>query len=215
MTQAACDAIDALGAFTGQTTFTPNKTCDLVECIRHTGACCDGTPKAVHCTPSTDTAPIYPEACDDLNQTWVKGVGCDPDPCPALTLGACCDTLFGTCTDNETRVSCGDTTSEPTDQRVFTLDGTCDERGGNTPCDAVLGACCDKDPFGRCWDITFAECNALSSGKGEWTKLGSCATTPCVHNAIPTVSEWGIAVLTLLLLVGAKVYFGRRQTAAA
>lgn len=33
--------------------------------------------------------------------------------------------------------------------------------------------------------------------------------------AIPTVSEWGIAVLTLLLLTGAKVSFGRRQVGVA
>jgi len=32
---------------------------------------------------------------------------------------------------------------------------------------------------------------------------------------IPTVSEWGLVVLTLLLLTGAKVFFGRRQVAAA
>ena len=32
---------------------------------------------------------------------------------------------------------------------------------------------------------------------------------------IPTVSEWGLVVLTLLLLIGAKIYFGRRQTPTA
>ncbi len=33
------------------------------------------------------------------------------------------------------------------------------------------------------------------------------------ETVIPTVSEWGIAVLCLLLLVGAKVYFGRVRAA--
>jgi len=33
--------------------------------------------------------------------------------------------------------------------------------------------------------------------------------------AIPTVSDWGLVVLTLLLLIGAKIYFGRRDTATA
>jgi len=31
--------------------------------------------------------------------------------------------------------------------------------------------------------------------------------------AIPTVSQWGLVVLTLLLLIGAKIYFARRRTA--
>ncbi|MCH8147615.1 MAG: IPTL-CTERM sorting domain-containing protein [Planctomycetes bacterium] len=33
---------------------------------------------------------------------------------------------------------------------------------------------------------------------------------PGCKNAIPTVSEWGLIVLTLLLLTGAKVHFGRK-----
>lgn len=32
---------------------------------------------------------------------------------------------------------------------------------------------------------------------------------------IPTVSQWGLVVMTLLLLVGAKVYFGRRKPTQA
>jgi len=32
---------------------------------------------------------------------------------------------------------------------------------------------------------------------------------------IPTVSEWGLVILTLLLLTGAKVFFGRRRVEAA
>ena len=36
----------------------------------------------------------------------------------------------------------------------------------------------------------------------------------CPSN-IPTVSEWGLVVLTLLLLVVAKVYFGRGHRASA
>jgi len=35
----------------------------------------------------------------------------------------------------------------------------------------------------------------------------------CV-GAIPTVSQWGLLVLALLLMVGAKIYFGRRTATA-
>jgi len=37
-----------------------------------------------------------------------------------------------------------------------------------------------------------------------------CDEIKCWHNPIPTVSEWGLVVMTLLLLTGAKVYFGWR-----
>ena len=33
---------------------------------------------------------------------------------------------------------------------------------------------------------------------------------PCPQDAIPTVSEWGLVIMALLLLVAGKVYFGRR-----
>jgi hypothetical protein len=36
----------------------------------------------------------------------------------------------------------------------------------------------------------------------------------CFDTIIPTVSEWGLVVLTLLLLTGAKIYFSRRQAIA-
>jgi len=42
-----------------------------------------------------------------------------------------------------------------------------------------------------------------------------CSEIECTHNSIPTMSQWGLAVLTLLLLIGAKVYFGRRQVDVA
>jgi hypothetical protein len=42
-----------------------------------------------------------------------------------------------------------------------------------------------------------------------------CSEIECSHKAIPTMSQWGLAVLTLLLLIGAKVYFGRRQVDVA
>ncbi|MDO8632320.1 MAG: IPTL-CTERM sorting domain-containing protein, partial [Phycisphaerales bacterium] len=35
----------------------------------------------------------------------------------------------------------------------------------------------------------------------------------CRDPRIPTVSQWGLVVLTLLLLIGAKIYFARRETA--
>ncbi len=187
-----------------QASFHPNKACGLIECVRHTGACCDNNVGVVHCNEGT-----YPEDCGGPNRSWVKGGLCSavPGVCPPLTLGACCDTLAGVCTDGLTLATCGDTNPLPnTDHSVFTLDATC----ADTPCDADLGACCDQDSFGGCEVGTNAECQG---DKLEWTKGGSCATSECVHIPIPTVSTWGLVVLTLVLLSGGKVCFGRRALA--
>lgn len=117
--------------------------------------------------------------------------------------GSCCNTLAGTCT-TEYQADCQGA------QRVWQKGTLCADAG----CNAVLGACCDYDPFGGCTDTTQAGCNC---DKCVWSKLQSCfgaGAIECTHNSIPTVSEWGLVVLTLLLLTGAKVYFGRRQAVA-
>jgi hypothetical protein len=115
--------------------------------------------------------------------------------------GSCCNTLAGTCEDDVLQADCSGA------QRVWTKLGSCSA----VDCDAVLGSCCDTDPFGGCTDTTSAGCTCSTC---VWTKLGSCATTACTHSSIPTVSEWGLVVLTLLMLTGAKVYFGRREAVA-
>jgi len=88
-------------------------------------------------------------------------------------------------------------------QQAWTEAASC----ADVVCEAVTGACCDHDPFAACTDgVTQAACGCSTC---EWVKLGSCSELPCPHNAIPTVSEWGLVVLALLLLVGAKLGFRR------
>ncbi len=191
----------------------------LFNCTGGTGGCttdaecddglgCNGletcqTPGANgHCVGGT------PVNCDD-NDTCTSDTCVEPagtcEHSSNGTCGACCNTLAGTCTDNRVQADC---LSENAAQRVWTPGRTC----GEVPCDAVLGACCDHDPFGACTSTTLAQCQG---GKLEWTKLASCANINCEHGAIPTVSEWGLVVLTLLLLTGAKVYFGGRRIETA
>lgn len=84
------------------------------------------------------------------------------------------------------------------DASVCTIDvcfkGTC-FYGVIDPCCEPLGPCpCNDDgscPFEFC-------CNRAT---------GFCDPPPCP--TIPTVSQWGLVVLTLLLLTGARVFFGR------
>ena len=81
------------------------------------------------------------------------------------------------------------------------------------------GACCII-PDGPCAHTTPSHCNfSLVEYKGDGT---TCIPEPkgevgiCRDDAsVPAVSEWGIATLALLLLVGAKVYFSRRRTMQA
>jgi len=139
---------------------------------------------------------------DDECLTYVTAApACDETP------GACCEQVFGTCEDNVLSADCPTGTAA---QMIWSKGQSCTAVG----CSADLGACCDHETFGGCTETTFVGCPTEGT-KNEWTKEATCAEIECTHVAIPTVSEWGIVVLTLLLLVGAKVYFGRRQASAA
>jgi hypothetical protein len=78
----------------------------------------------------------------------------------------------------------------------------------------VVGGCCtfpDKD----CFETTPEVCDAIGGFYlGDDTEClgdndGDGRDDACV-GTIPTVSEWGLVILALLLLVGAKLHFGRR-----
>ena len=84
------------------------------------------------------------------------------------------------------------------------------------------GACCCKGPCletdGVCCtpDLSEEECEALDDVciyAGEGTSCddddGDGRPDAC-QQPIPTVSEWGLVILTLLLLIAAKLRFGSR-----
>jgi len=188
-----------------QTTYYEHIPCALLgepgfppRCERHRGACCDHSPGA----GGPDDLGLcmdgrYPEDCAGAQQTWVKGLLCADLEC-LETTGACCNTLLSICTDDTLAAECSGA------QRVWTVGESC----ADVPCDATLGACCDQDPFGGCTETTYAQCQCFMC---VWHKLRTCGQIECVHNPIPTMSQWGVVVLTLLLLTAAKVYFGRRS----
>ena len=189
-----------------QLVFYLNETCTAVEssgrCGEHRGACCDTSPGAGGLDPAGACIDdVLPGDCVGPQRVWTKDTLCADAPCEE-TPGACCNLLTGVCTDP---VFFGDCQG---DQRAWTKGVTC----ADVTCDARPGACCDHDTFGGCSVTTQAECGC---DKCEWFKLMTCDEIECVHNSIPTVSQWGLAVLTLLLLTGAKIYFGRRQADAA
>ncbi len=160
-----------------------------------TGACCfglgtllqgcvDGVTRA-ECGDQPSPAVFTPEA------------QCAPDgPDCGIYLGACCDALCGTCQASIAEVSCKGTHS------VWTAQASCN----NVECTADDGACCQGDPFEPCTDNSaLSQCQCPTCA---WHKLQRCTDILCPRASIPVASEWGLIVLTLLLMVGAKVAFG-------
>lgn len=194
-----------------QQTWSKNAACAPVAgACRVSDGSCDATGFCTFPLPSIGAPCVADADCDAPGFCTAGKVGdyCSADAdCDIASVtcmedtGSCCNTLEGTCTDGVLFADCSAA------QRVWTKNGSC----STSACDAVLGACCDADPFGGCTDTTAAGCVC---DKCTWSKLQSCSTVDCTHNSIPTVSEWGLVVLTLLLLTGAKVYFGRREAVA-
>ena len=75
---------------------------------------------------------------------------------------------------------------------------------GVVPCCLPDGTCEEIDSL--CCDNPVPECLGDADGNGK--------DEACEQN-IPTVSVWGLVVLTLLLLTGVKIYFGRRVGVAS
>ncbi len=124
--------------------------------------------------------------CDD-------GIGCTADSC---------DEANNTCVNAGNNAACDD-------GNPCTLD-VCADNGCTHPdfCGAccVGGVCTSGVLLNQCVDVL----------GGEFRGPGTtCAGGPCeIPLEVPTVSEWGLAVLALMLLTLHKVYF-RRRTAAA
>ena len=158
------------------------------------GACCRGLTGV--CEDN-----VSETACGGAFDTYYERKECGADiiECTAVT-GACCqDPIAGTCLSDVTQAQC----PAP---GVWTPNSTC-----TATCAPHLGACCNTDD-GTCTDgVLLADCQSPL----VWTDGASCSTIVCESASIPTVSEWGLVIMTLLLLAGAKVYFGRRREVLA
>jgi IPTL-CTERM motif len=192
---------------TGQPECFPSRTCEDVinsgDCGRHRGACCNAALPGGGCVDD-----VLPEDCVNVlpadQLTWFKN-----ETCAAVEargdctehIGACCNTLDGTCTNDVLPEDCQG------DQREWMKGLLCVD----VDCTSHLGACCDNDTFGGCTETTYADCRCKMC---KWNKLRPCAQVECPHPPIPTVSEWGLVVLTLLLLSGAKIAFKERSRVA-
>jgi len=175
--------------------------CDIEDYCPGDGPDCSADACVAADTPcSSDNDKCTDDVCNGF-------CGCT-HPANAL-CGACCNRaeMDGGCTDG---VAPQDCTDDP--QLLHFPDETCAEVEARGACPEHTGACCDEDSFGGCEVLTETLCNCE---KCVFHKDALCSEVECAHKAIPTMSQWGLAVLTLLLLIGAKIYFGRRQVGVA
>jgi cysteine-rich repeat protein len=99
---------------------------------------------------------------------------------------------------------CGDSIVGPGEQ--------CDD-GNNTDGDGCSANCILEYCSDGILQVgLFEQCDDGNNTDGDGCSHDCLLETA---GAVPTVSEWGIATLALLLLVGGRVYFKRRRATAA
>jgi hypothetical protein len=96
------------------------------------------------------------------------------------------------------------------------VDGTC---GDECPLDAgktVPGLCGCGTPETDSDADTIPDCLDQCADQDDRIDIDHNGVPDCLEEArIPTVSEWGLLILSLLFLVVSKVYFGRRARIVA
>lgn len=92
-------------------------------------------------------------------------------------------------------------------------DADCDDgvRCSSDVCDETSGTC-TNDPIPGCCSFD-GECD-----DGIQCTEDTCVNNACQHDdsscRIPTMSEWGLVVMSLLLLIVSHLYFGRKRIAS-
>jgi hypothetical protein len=208
--------------------------CDVAESCNGTGVNCpaDGFASAATvCRPSAGV-------CDVGENCTGSGADCPSDG--FVAAGTECRPAAGICDVAE--ACTGSAAACPADgfsvgnvcrpaAGVCDVAESCDGSGSGCPGDGFLGnsvecraSTGDCDPAENC-SGSAADCPADATITACGPADGCCPNDNCFSDldedvdcptsAIPTVSEWGLVVLTLLLLVGAKLYFGRQQARLA
>jgi subtilisin-like proprotein convertase family protein len=172
-------------------------------------------------SPNEDCEPSLTECCNADCTFSDAGSACGDGTVNDCTGADTCDGAGG-CEANDAAAGtdCGDGPNECSGQDTCNGSGTCNANDlpGGTPCgnppvgeDCFLGDVCTGG--GVCQPGSFeTEC-----GPG----LDGCCPDGCnftndddCPEPVPTVSEWGLVILALLLAAAAKVYFSRRESLA-
>ncbi len=144
------------------------------------------------CDPDVDDSIECGPFCGDgeVNQPSEECDGADDAACPGLCELDCLCGPF--CGDNEVN------------QAPEECDGVDD-----AACPGACGVDCLCGPF--CGDDVVNQESEQCDGTDAFRCPGQCREDcTCPPGAIPAVSQWGLVVLMLLMLSGAKIYFGRR-----
>ena len=191
------------------------------------GACCDTNGADAGCTD--DVAAVD---CAGADKVYTKNKSCgsaEAGPCDCIPVCAglaCgddgCGGSCGTCNDNVacTVDTCNAGACVYTPNNAACDDGLVCNGGENCSlqgCKAGTPLNCGADGLFCNGTEGCAEPNGCFAGTppcNPSTEICDEATDTCAPAAIPTVSEWGLAIMSLLLLVGLKVYFGRREALA-
>lgn len=171
----------------------PAGVCDVAEFCNGSSAGCpaDGYLSGSVCRPAAGV-------CDAAESCNGSGVGC---PADVFLTGSVCRPAADACDIAE---SCGGSgVACPADVRITSCtngDGCC-APGCNAVNDDDCTAVCGND---------VAEGTEECDGTDAVACPGECQGDCTCPAPIPTVSEWGVVVMVLVLLVGGRVYFGRR-----
>jgi len=138
---------------------------------------------------------VLQNECTGAKYVWHIDATCDEISCNPI-LGACCDRFNGFCQDGLLQEDC-------TGNVVFARGEKCNDL--DPACTPIFGACCNTR-FGTCTYTILTQCSGTNL---NWTKGENCSARNCPDPFIPAVSEWGLVMLTLLLLIGAKIYFNQ------
>ncbi len=190
----------------------------------HLGSCCDTNGGDTGCTDG-----VLEADCSGADKVWTENGKCADVTCECIP-----DCSGRECGDD----GCGGSCGECDDGNVCNGTESCDGNGqclGGTPLSCSDGNACNGvetcNPASGCQPGTPLVCDdgVFCNGVETCSPASGCQSgnSPCAENevcdedndrcnptSIPTVSEWGLVILTLLLLTGAKVYFSRRQVIA-
>jgi cysteine-rich repeat protein len=172
----------------------------------------DGNPCTADMCDAPGTCGVGDQCGVPYNPAHPAGAACyDGEPC--LTVDDQCD-------------GAGNCVGTPISSVPCASDADCASiTGGLGSCNFVTGFCqCPAPVCGNgiietgetCDDGNFAGGDGCSAGcavESSWTCSGEPSV--CTRIRVPTVSQWGLIVMGLLLLGGAKVYFSRRRQARA
>ncbi len=180
------------------------------ECRPAAGECdiaevCDG---ATNDCPADDLAPMGTVCTDDGNE-------CTADICTGSAVtcfhvdtglcGACC-LASKACDDPILALTCSNRGGTFLGEGTICL-GDSDGDGSDDQCDNCPGV--DDAVFGA----KICKPSGQSCNSDVDCLAGEICEAACVGE-IPTVSEWGLVVLALLLLVAGKLYFGKTNQPA-